>query len=88
MAIFDSSNPTLKEKTFEQSIAGSYQGEAMTLTGTLNKFGILMALLIASTLFAWDQFCSNERSFTTIHSEPLAKRDSSIWKKNERLLYQ
>ena len=56
MAIFDSSNPTLKEKTFEQSIAGSYQGEAMTLTGTLNKFGILMALLIASTLFAWDQF--------------------------------
>ena len=56
MAIFDSSNPTLKEKTFEQSIAGSYQGEAMTLTGTLNKFGILMALLIASTFFAWDQF--------------------------------
>lgn len=56
MAIFDSSNPTLKEKTFERSIAGTYPGDAMTMTGTLNKFGILMALLIASTLFAWDQF--------------------------------
>ena len=56
MASFDSSNPTLKEKTFERSITDSYQGEAMTMTGTLNKFGILMALLIASTLFAWDQF--------------------------------
>lgn len=56
MAIFDSSNPTLKEKTFERSIDSAYQGDAMTLTGTLNKFGILMALLIASTLFAWDQF--------------------------------
>lgn len=56
MAIFDSSNPTLKEKTFERSIAGTHSGEAMTLTGTLNKFGVLMALLIASTLFAWDQF--------------------------------
>lgn len=56
MALFDSSNPTLKEKTFERSIASEYGGDAMTLNGTLNKFGILMALLIASTLFAWDQF--------------------------------
>ncbi|MFM7672809.1 MAG: Bax inhibitor-1/YccA family protein [Bacteroidota bacterium] len=56
MAIFDSSNPTLKEKTFERSITSEYQGDVMTLNGTLNKFGILMALMIASTLFAWDQF--------------------------------
>ena len=56
MALFNSSNPTLKESTFEKSIAGTYPGDAMTLNGTLNKFGILMALMIASTLFAWDQF--------------------------------
>lgn len=56
MALFDSSNPALKEKTFERSISGEYAGDTMTLNGTLNKFGILMALLIASTLFAWDQF--------------------------------
>jgi uncharacterized YccA/Bax inhibitor family protein len=55
MAIFDSSNPTLKEKTFERSLSAGYQGEVMTLNGTLNKFGVLMALLIASTLFAWTQ---------------------------------
>ncbi|MBM3431942.1 MAG: Bax inhibitor-1/YccA family protein [Bacteroidetes bacterium] len=56
MAIFDSSNPTLKEKTFERSISGEYAGDSMTLNGTLNKFGVLMALMAASTFFAWDQF--------------------------------
>ena len=56
MALFDSSNPTLKEKTFERSLSAEHTGDTMTLNGTLNKFGILMALLVASTLFAWDQF--------------------------------
>jgi uncharacterized YccA/Bax inhibitor family protein len=56
MAIFDSSNPTLKERSFEKSITSEYQGDVMTLNGALNKFGILMALLIAATMFSWDQF--------------------------------
>jgi uncharacterized YccA/Bax inhibitor family protein len=56
MAIFDSSNPTLKERSFEKSITSDYQGDVMTLNGALNKFGILMALLIAATMFSWDQF--------------------------------
>ena len=43
MAMFDSSNPTLKERSFEKSITSDYQGDVMTLNGALNKFGILMA---------------------------------------------
>ncbi|HQU56264.1 MAG: Bax inhibitor-1/YccA family protein [Chitinophagaceae bacterium] len=57
MSIFKSSNPTLQEKTFKGTIMEGVQtGEEMTVAGTLNKFGILMALMIASTLFAWNQF--------------------------------
>ena len=52
MSIFKSSNPTLQEKTYQGTILeGISTGEEMTVTGTLNKFGILMALMIASTLF-------------------------------------
>ena len=56
MSTFDSSNPTLKESTFEKSVIADYQGDTMTLNGAVNKFGILMALLFAATMFSWDQF--------------------------------
>jgi uncharacterized YccA/Bax inhibitor family protein len=57
MAIFKSSNPALQEKTYQGTILeGITTGEEMTLKGTMNKFGVLMALMIASTLFAWSQF--------------------------------
>jgi len=57
MAIFKSSNPALKEKSFEGTILeGMSTGEAMTVNGTMNKFGVLMALMFASTLFAWSQY--------------------------------
>ncbi len=57
MSIFKSSNPGLQEKTYQGTILeGISTGEEMTVTGTSNKFGVLMALMIASTLFAWNQF--------------------------------
>jgi uncharacterized YccA/Bax inhibitor family protein len=57
MAIFKSSNPALQEKSYQGTILeGIGTGEEMTLKGTMNKFGVLMALMIASTLFAWSQF--------------------------------
>ena len=57
MAIFKSSNPALQEKSFQGTILeGISTGEEMTVNGTMNKFGVLMALMIASTLFAWNQF--------------------------------
>jgi uncharacterized YccA/Bax inhibitor family protein len=57
MALFKSSNPTLQEKSFQGTILeGMSTGQEMTVNGTMNKFGVLMALMIASTLFAWTQF--------------------------------
>ncbi len=57
MALFKTSNPTLNEKTFNGTVLeGISTGEEMTINGTMNKFGVLMALMVASTLFAWNQF--------------------------------
>lgn len=57
MSIFKSSNPVMQEKTFQGTILeGISTGEEMTLKGTMNKFGVMIMLMIGSTLFAWSQF--------------------------------
>jgi len=57
MSIFKSSNPALQEKSYEGTILeGISTGEEMTIKGTMNKFGVLMMLMVGSTLFAWSQF--------------------------------
>lgn len=50
-----SGNPTLKDKTFENS--GQYnRQEAMTVGGTVNKSFITLALLVASAVVSWTMF--------------------------------
>jgi uncharacterized YccA/Bax inhibitor family protein len=57
MALFKSSNPVLREKTYEGTIfQGLATGQEMSIRGTMNKFGILIALMVASTLFSWNYF--------------------------------
>jgi uncharacterized YccA/Bax inhibitor family protein len=57
MALFKSSNPALQEKSFNGTILeGISTEEAMSVSGTMNKLGIMMVLMIGSTLLAWDQF--------------------------------
>jgi len=57
MALFKSSNPALQEKSFNGTILeGISTEEAMSISGTMNKLGIMMVLMIGSTLLAWDQF--------------------------------
>ncbi|MFN8289603.1 MAG: Bax inhibitor-1/YccA family protein [Chitinophagaceae bacterium] len=57
MALFKSSNPVMQEKRFQGTILeGISTGEEMTMKGTMNKFGVLIMLMIGSTLFAWSQF--------------------------------
>lgn len=53
--IFSSSNPTLTEKIFDQTqtLPGA---ETMTVKGTLYKFGILGALLMAAAGFTWKAY--------------------------------
>lgn len=57
MALFNSSNPMLKESTYEGTIfQGMTTTEEMTLKGTVNKFGFLFVLMLCSTVFSWGQF--------------------------------
>jgi len=57
MAFLKSSNPTLQEKSFQGTVLeGISTCEAMTVKGTMNKFGVLMMLMIGSTLLSWTQF--------------------------------
>jgi uncharacterized YccA/Bax inhibitor family protein len=52
MAFFKSGNPVLNEDTFSKSYAYT-DNQAMTVKGTLNKFGILFLLTLASAGLAW-----------------------------------
>lgn len=55
MALFESGNPTLSEKQFQQTVfVGSDQ--TMTVRGTMNKFGFLMLMVMAGAAFAWNWF--------------------------------
>ncbi len=57
MAFLKSSNPALQEKSFQGTILeGISTGEAMSVKGTMNKLGVMMLLMIGSTLLAWTQF--------------------------------
>jgi uncharacterized YccA/Bax inhibitor family protein len=57
MALFKSGNPALNEKTFEKSF--SYvDTETMTVKGTLNKFGILFLMTMATAGLAWKMVAS------------------------------
>ena len=57
MALFKSGNPTLKESAYDGTIfQGMDATEAMTIKGTLNKFGFLFLMMMGTTLFSWSQF--------------------------------
>src|SRR5260370_51634 len=47
---FRTSNPALNEKAFRGQVA---VGEAMTLQGTVNKTGVLLLCVVASSAWTW-----------------------------------
>ena len=49
-----SGNPTLNDATFKNE--GIAAGQTMTLEGTVNKTGILLALLVLSATYTWNLF--------------------------------
>ena len=51
--MFRSGNPTLSEKVFQQSDQAVSTGEKMTITGTVNKIGILFLLLLIGASISW-----------------------------------
>jgi uncharacterized YccA/Bax inhibitor family protein len=52
MALFKSGNPALNEKAFSKSFTYA-NDEVMTVKGTLNKFGILFLMTMATAGLAW-----------------------------------
>lgn len=50
-----SANPTLSEKTFQQVAQSVPHGEEMTLSGTVNKTGILFLILLLGASISWYQ---------------------------------
>ena len=57
MALFNSTNPVLKESAYQGTIfEGMATGQEMTLNGTVNKFGFLFLMMMGSTFFSWGQF--------------------------------
>jgi uncharacterized YccA/Bax inhibitor family protein len=69
MALFKTSNPALGSDTFSGSSYGSgissarYGGAistpaSMTLSGTINKTGILLVLAVVAAAFTWNQFAA------------------------------
>lgn len=54
MGLLKGGNPAMSEKTFEQ--IRHFEGEAMTVRGTLNKFGLMFIMLLGGASFTWSMF--------------------------------
>ncbi len=62
MALFKTSNPALSQNTFSDAARSQYGGTLvdaaarMTLSGTVNKTGILLLCAAATAAWTWNQF--------------------------------
>jgi uncharacterized YccA/Bax inhibitor family protein len=59
MALFKSGNPALTEKRFRDTILDDVivsHENAMTLKGTLQKFGFLMIMVLGTSFYSWKEF--------------------------------
>jgi uncharacterized YccA/Bax inhibitor family protein len=54
MALFRTSNPALNSKTFSGMPLAA--GETMTISGTVNKAGILLVCAVATAAWSWSRF--------------------------------
>ncbi len=58
MDLFKSGNPTLSEKRFKDTVLDSVVNvdNAMTVKGTLNKFGFMFLLVMGTAFYSWKEF--------------------------------
>jgi uncharacterized YccA/Bax inhibitor family protein len=55
MATFNSGNPTLTEKIFDKSLHENASAfGVMSVRGTMNKFGFLLLMVMASAMYIWN----------------------------------
>ena len=60
MALFKSGNPALGQKAFKNVTFTGDRAEAMTVNGTLGKFGFMMVMLMAGALYTWYAFSKGQ----------------------------
>jgi len=58
MALFKSGNPALSEKRFRDTVLDDVvtHENAMTIKGTLQKFGFLMIMVLGTSFYSWKEF--------------------------------
>ena len=58
MALFKSGNPALAEKRFRDTILDEVviHDNAMTVKGTLQKFGFLLIMVLGTSFYSWKEF--------------------------------
>jgi len=60
MALFKSGNPALSEKRFKDTVLDEVvtHENAMTVKGTLNKFGFLFLMVMGTSFYSWKEFAN------------------------------
>ena len=53
-ALMKTANPALGENTFRE--VSGFAGDTMTVSGTVNKAGVLLLLCVASAAWTWNRF--------------------------------
>ena len=68
MALFKSGNPALSESKFRDTVLDEFvtHENAMTVNGTLNKFGVLFLLMLASAYYSWKEAVEGGNAWTLI----------------------
>ncbi len=56
MALLKTSNPAFRTSIYQSAGMRAAYGETMTVTGTINKTGILMLCVLATAFYTWNQF--------------------------------
>jgi len=68
MAIFKSGNPTLTEKIFDKSLHSNAQSfGVMSIRGTIQKFGFLLIMVMASAMYVWNVYAEGNTSSATTY---------------------
>jgi len=68
MSAFKTGNPTLTEKIFDKSLHENANAfGVMSVRGTINKFGFLLLMVMASAMYVWNVYAEgNTNTATTL----------------------
>lgn len=56
MALIKSGNPALSEKSFKDIGRSTNYADAMSVRGTLNKFGFMLVMLMGTAFYSWKEY--------------------------------